>query len=128
MNGAARSALAGNDATGIVLRSSLFRGPIAPTRSPRSGPRQQTRPAPGALAPLIRFSSFDIRRLLAMSQEALAALGAIAGQGLLDHRQGGRRGLHVVHLDRLAFQRLVVLEEAPQEGQAMRGQLARLGE
>lgn len=58
--------------------------------------------------------------------EPLAALRAIAIEGILDDRHGGGGGLELVDFHRLAFQCFVVLEETAQHGQAMARQLLRL--
>ena len=60
--------------------------------------------------------------------KSLAPLLAVALEGVLDDRQGLRGGPDLVHLDRLAFQLLVVLEEAAEHRQAVRRQLRGLAE
>src|SRR5262245_40319021 len=55
--------------------------------------------------------------------EAFAALLAVAFQGVLNDRQCRGGGLKLLDLDRLAFERLVILKEALQERQAVRRQL-----
>src|SRR5262245_7197419 len=48
---------------------------------------------------------------------------AIALQGLLDDGQGCDRWLKIIHLDRFAFESLVILEKAAKQGQAVWGEL-----
>src|SRR5688572_16747932 len=58
--------------------------------------------------------------------EALAALAAVARQGVLDDRVGILGRLDLVHLDGLAFELLVVLEETLEHAKPVAGHLLRL--
>src|SRR5262249_45168470 len=65
---------------------------------------------------------------LAEGPEPAAPLRAVARQRVREDRQGRRRRLDVIDLDRLAFQHLVILKEAAQHGQSMGRQFVGLAE
>src|SRR5271157_1859084 len=59
--------------------------------------------------------------------ESLAPLVTVAGERVFNNRQGVRRGLDFVHFNSLAFELLVVEEEAAQHAEAMLWHLTGLG-
>src|SRR5690242_8692192 len=63
-----------------------------------------------------------------ISVEPPAPLLAVPLQRLLDDRQGARRRLDLVDLDRLALEELVVLEEPAKHHEPVGGQLRGLAE
>src|SRR5207244_12515156 len=63
-----------------------------------------------------------------MFLEATASVRAVAGQGIFKDRKTRCGGLEFVDVDRLPFQRLVILEESAKDVQAMSRQLVGLPE
>src|SRR5262249_40188177 len=108
-------------ATGSVGRRSvprrrLARSPLCsrPLPFPRVAHRGTGIPAPYS-APSHALHSVGLRK-------AAPTLLAITVQGQPDDGQGRGRRSKLIHLDRLAFERLVILEKATQQGQAVGGQ------
>ena len=77
----------------------------------------------------VDFVGFYSNSMLSLQfLEAFSSLVAVAMQRIGDDREPFGRGTDFVNLDRLAFQLLVILKEAPKHHQAMRGNLFCFGD